>query len=817
MAGGETSAATDEAVLLASERAMEFEPTQPLQRFARKETTPEIRPPRVKRLFRKVLPARPATVADLWELEFERGLGFLLVPVHLAAGAIFYFGMTGEPNAVPMLLLTLVACGAVFATRNHRLLHLASLSLFLVLAGACLAKLETWRLDTKMLGSTISTLLEGRVAALEETAEGRFRLTLDVLSTSRPTLRYAPERVRVTARQIPDALKTGDVVSGIARLMPPSGPVRPGSYDFSFQSYFDGIGASGFFLGAVERTASQPAKPPTAVEAIGLWLGSAREAIAKHIHDRIGGPEGAVAAALMVGTRGGIPEEINEAMRRTGIYHVISISGLHMALVAGTVMGLMRACLALFPAWASRHNTKKNAAAVALLATTAYLSISGGEVAAQRSYIMLAVMLIAVLCDRAALTMRNLAISAIVVLVLSPHEVMGPSFQMSFAATAALVGAYAFWSERNRKHEQRQTVRQSGVAGWLWRRGLVVFGALAATSLIAGLATAVYGIWHFQRVAPLSLLANLAIMPIVSVIVMPFAVGAALAMPFGLDGPFLAVMGYALTAVIAMSHWFSERSPIDAVGIIPVWSALLMTVALVAATMLSTRLRVLALPFAIGGVAAMPLAMQPLALISEDARLVAIPAEDKNGNEAIAVNRPRAGSFTVDNWKYAFGTDTVLRPTSATASLHGNVLASLDENVPEGFACAGEVCAARSGTWQVIHAATGDAAKAYCGEVAILIVDDATFRGCPSGETMVVTKRDLARLGSAAIYSPLFGQSSSSASPLTIDHAIEQPYRSWHAQRLYSREARGLPPYVRPEQREGPTEDSKASGDVSPQ
>lgn len=806
MAGGETGAATDEAVLLAGERALVFEPTQPLQRFTREETTPDIGPPRIRQLFRKALPARPLTIAALWELEFERGLGFLLVPVHLAAGAIVYFGMAGEPNAMPMLLLTLAACGAVFATRNHRRAHLATLSLFLLLAGACLAKLETWRLDTKMLGSTISTRLEGRVASVEETAQGRVRLTLDVLSTSRPTLRYAPERVRVTARQIPDALKTGETVSGIARLMPPSGPVRPGSYDFSFQSYFDGIGASGFFLSAVERTTSQPAEPSTTAEAIGLWLGGAREAIAKHIRERIGGPEGAIAAALMVGTRGGIPENINEAMRRTGIYHVISISGLHMALVAGTVMGLMRACLALFPGWASRHNTKKYAAAVALVATTGYLGISGGEVAAQRSYIMLAVMLIAVLCDRAALTMRNLAISAIVVLVLSPHEVMGPSFQMSFAATAALVGAYAFWSERNRKDRKRRPVRQSSVYGWLWRRSLVVLGALAATSLIAGLATAVYGVWHFQRVAPLSLFANLAIMPIVSVIVMPCAVGAALAMPFGLDGPFLSVMGYALTAVIAMSHWFSERSPIDAVGTIPVWSALLMTAALVAATMLTTRLRVLALPFAIGGIAVIPFATQPLALISEDARLVAIPAEDKNGNEAIAVNSSRAGSFTVDTWKYAFGTNTVLRPVSAAASLDGNA--------PQGFACAGDVCAVRSGTWQVIHAATGDAAKAYCGKAAILIVDDATFDSCRNGKTMVVTKRDLARLGSAAIYPPLFGWTGSSADMLRIDHAIEQPYRPWHAQRLYSREARGLPPYVRPERREGQTENSKASGDV---
>ena len=174
---------------------------------------------------------------------------------------------------------------------------------------------------------------------------------------------------------------------------------------------------------------------------------NAREAIADHIRGSVGGAEGEIAAALIVGVRAGIPEEINEAMRRTGIYHIISISGLHMALVAGTIMVLMRGAFALFPDFSSRRPVKKYAAAAALFSIAAYLVISGVVVAAERSFIMLAVMLIAVLFDRAALTMRNLAISAIAVIVVSPHEVVGPSFQMSFAATAALVGAYAGWSD----------------------------------------------------------------------------------------------------------------------------------------------------------------------------------------------------------------------------------------------------------------------------------------------------------------------------------------------------------------------------------
>ena len=162
--------------------------------------------------------------------------------------------------------------------------------------------------------------------------------------------------------------------------------------------------------------------------------------------------------------------------------------------------------------------------------------------------------------------MRNLAISAIAVIVVSPHEVVGPSFQMSFAATAALVGAYAGWAD-HRAGKTRPPPPKRSLPAFLTRKFLLATGGLAMTSIIAGSATALFAIWHFQRVSPLSLFANLAIMPIVSV-VMFLAVASALLMPFGLDAPSLYLMGKGLTAMIAISAWISERSPVDAVGLI---------------------------------------------------------------------------------------------------------------------------------------------------------------------------------------------------------------------------------------------------------
>ncbi len=231
-------------------------------------------------------------------------------------------------------------------SRTRRLLQLAFIVALIVVLGVSFAKLETWRAGTKVLGGEISTRLTGRVELVEHQANGRTRLTIDVIATERPQLRYAPERVRVSARKIPVDIVAGSEITGIVRLRPPTGPVRPDSYDFSFESYFDGIGANGFFLSGPDLVETPAAPGPMA--RFSASVENVRAALAARIRNRIGGVEGEIAAALVVGVRAGIPEAVNEALRRTGLAHILSISGLHMALVAATIMGTLRAGFAVF-------------------------------------------------------------------------------------------------------------------------------------------------------------------------------------------------------------------------------------------------------------------------------------------------------------------------------------------------------------------------------------------------------------------------------------------------------------------------------------
>lgn len=713
------------------------------------------------------------------------GNGFLFIPVFLAVGSISYFAAPWEPGLLWLLAACLISAAMVLLLSAHQSWRAILVYILVIFVGALAAKVQTWRIDTAMFGSEITTTLTGRVITLEHQSSGRVRLTLEVLATRRPELRHVPKRIRANVRNLAEDVRPGDLVQGVVRLMPPSGPLRPQSYDFAFKSFFDGIGANGFFMSKVSLV--KDGTLPTVRQRLGAQIEDWRLRMAQHISETIGGPEGAIAAALITGIRAGIPEEINEALRISGIYHVISISGLHMALVGGTIMLTVRAACALSPSFSMRRPAKKFAAFAALLATGFYLFISGADIAAQRSFIMLAVMLVAVLFDRSALTMRNLAISAIILLLIAPHEVVGPSFQMSFAATAALVAAYGAFRERRAGQVRRAKVRRGPLVEFC--KTLIRYAAgLSITSIIAGSATALFTAWHFQQVSPLGLVANLAAMPFVSVIVMPMAVLASLLMPFGLDGLPLQLMGLGITAMNSVAFWTAERSAYDSTGAISLASVLVLTAALALLTMSSSAVRWLCVPMLVVGSVFLLSQDLPDVLISEDGRLVAVRQLDGR----LAVNRARPQSFVLDNWQRAVSSTAVLRPRADATLPASN----------DGFTCNEGLCIARAADQIVAHAQDDRIAASACAFAHVLIVDDATAVNPCADSVVVITKRDLARRGSAEIR---FRQTAawphlperSGKTGIELRYSISEPYRVWHAHRQFSREARGLAPWRR--------------------
>ena len=245
----------------------------------------------------------------------------------------------------------------------------------------------------------------------------------------------------------------------------------PGGYDFGRELFYEGIGASGFSYGAPEIIDLGP---------VPFWIrwkipiATLRESIGSRIEAALPGGTGEIANALITGDRGGIADRTTEALRRSGLGHILAISGLHMALVVGAVFGGLRAVLALSPALALRRPIKKWAALGALGAALFYLLLSGASVSTQRSFVMLSVMLVAVLLDRRAFSIRNVAVAAMIILMITPEVLLTVSFQMSFAATLTLIAGFEFVSERRRNRlvvgpRPRKSVsglRRSGSLGW---------------------------------------------------------------------------------------------------------------------------------------------------------------------------------------------------------------------------------------------------------------------------------------------------------------------------------------------------------------
>ena len=582
---------------------------------------------------------RSAAVALRTELDFATP--FLLSPLVFGLGAVVYFLAPREPDGLALAILCAVTLGAAAWTRERA--RAIWTVCFLLAAGLAAGKLRTTVLDTPALGWPSVGILQGTVEWTETRANGSVRYTVrvrDFDGRGAPDLR----RVRVSNARGGPVLAPGDGLRARVRLMPPAGPVVPGGYDFGFFGWFQGRGAAGFTLGAVERAG------PT-FDGVGIEIARWRFGIGQRIDSAMDRETGPLAKALVIGDRSGIAEPVAESLRISGLAHILAISGLHMMLVTGLVFVSLRKVCALVSVESLRWQVKKWAAGGALLFATAYLLLSGMNVSTQRAYVMVCIMLAAVLIDRRALTLRNVALAAFVVLAWQPEAVFAPGFQMSFAAATALVSAYALWLRWRPAQGER---------GWFATAGANLAG-LSFTSLVAGFATSPFAAYHFHRIATLSLPANLLAMPIVSLAVMPLVVLAVLVMPLGLDPLVLPLLGWALEAVVAVSLAVSDWEGLVRTGIVPAATFALLVTAFCWLTLLRTWLRLLGLvPLAL---AALPVtfAATPILAVHENGENVAaIQAERlvlSRGRETSFANKLIAESFPRDGAVAKFACD----------------------------------------------------------------------------------------------------------------------------------------------------------------
>ncbi len=469
-------------------------------------------------------------------LLYQRGHLLPWAPVCLGLGIALYFLWPGEPGLSVYASFGGMAI-AVAGMALRRPGGLASLgwAVALLALGFLVAGARAHRVGDHVLGWRYYGPVEGRIVATDRSASDALRLTLDQVRLTRVPQGRTPGRVRVSlhgaAAEDADRLHPGMVVMLTAHLSPPQGPVEPGGFDFRRHAWFQGLGAVGY-----SRVPVMLAAPSGAGLAVARW----RARIGDRVRAVLPGAAGGFAVAVITGDRSGIQRADLEALRAANTAHLLAISGLHMGLLVGVVFAVLRYGLALFPWLALRLSTRKLAAAGALAAAAIYLIMSGRNVATERAFVMAAVVLLAVLLDRRAISLRAVAVAAMVVLLLRPETLLGPGFQMSFAATTALVAVFG-------------AVRRFDLPR-LPRWVAPVVGVLAS-SAIAGAATAPVGAFHFNAVSQYGLVANLLSVPLMGSVVMPAAVLAAALSPVGLEAIGLWVMGWGLRWILFVAQW----------------------------------------------------------------------------------------------------------------------------------------------------------------------------------------------------------------------------------------------------------------------
>jgi competence protein ComEC len=599
----------------------------------------------------------PAIVA---QLEAEQERWFLWLPVMVGLGIVGYFMLPTEPLLSVALIPLAVALILSLVWREGIGAIIVGGAFLAVSLGFGLAKLRTEIARSPVLERQFGLVdVRGFVELVEPRPNRGQRLTIRVVTLGALVPEKRPYRIRVRTMAALPGLKPGDGVRVKATLAPPAIPSLPGDYDFARAAWFNMLGGVGFAL-------AKPALDPDIGPApLSLQFWAAIEKIRWSINRRISAAmpteAGEIAKGLITGERGGITQATNDAYRDSGLFHILSISGLHMVIMAGAIFWLIRFGLALWPRVALDFPIKKWAAAGAAIAALGYLLISGSAPATVRSWLMITVMFFAMILDRPALALRNVALSALLIMLVFPENVFDLGFQMSFAAVVAMISTYEYLRERHRAREaaQQRTPERGAVMNVLLFLGGIVF-----STLIAGFSVAPFTIYHFHNTQQYAVLANMIAMPLCDIIVMPAALGVLVLMPFGLEALPLWVMGHGIDAMTWVAYAVARlpgavlRTPA-----IPTLSFVLMVVGGLWLCLWMRRWRLLGIAAIAAGIGLSPTLRHPDILIGRDGQLVAVRTA---ANELSALPA-KGAAFELTRWLEHDGDSRKVKAVTAQA------------------------------------------------------------------------------------------------------------------------------------------------------
>ncbi|WP_026149801.1 ComEC/Rec2 family competence protein [Sphingobium xenophagum] len=651
-------------------------------------------------------------------LETEREQIPLWVPIALGAGIAAWFLL---PDRAGWLAF---CCGALaLACLGSLLPDGARLRRMIVAGGmlACIGCALIWGkavlLGQPPLARAVFTMVTGEVMAVRAVPAQQMVRTM-LRPVDAPGL-PATIRVNIAEADVPAGLGEGAVIRFRVRLMPPAPPSVPGGYDFAARAYFQGIGATGKALKPIDVLRPSTAPPPL------------RARLFAHIREQVDGPAQGIAVALATGDQGAIAEADAEAMRRSGLAHLLSISGLHVTALIGAVIFLLTRVMALSQRAALDWPLMLIAAGGGALAGIGYTLLTGAEVPTLRSCIAALLVLGGLALGRDAITLRLVAVGALIVLVLWPEAMTGPSFQMSFAAVTALVALA--------EHPRFRALTSARDEGWARRAGRVL-AAMLMTGIVVELVLMPIALFHFHKAGMLGAFANLVAIPLTTFVVMPLEALALLFDLVGLGALFWWMTAQTLNLLLLIAHGVAA-SPMATMltPAVPSWLFALMIGGLLWCLLWRSGWRWLGLgPVAIG-VTGVLLLSPPDILVTSDGRHVAV----RTSTGGMALLRAGAGDYVRDTLAESAGYDG---PIEAMADLRQ-------------ARCSTDLCAvgmqAGGRRWHVLATRSDMLVERAlfsqeCAAADIVIADRALPRWCRP-RWLKIDRRMLARTGGIAI------------------------------------------------------------------
>ncbi|QLC21671.1 ComEC family competence protein [Parasphingopyxis sp. CP4] len=572
-------------------------------------------------------------------LQLERDQIPLWLPVALGCGIASWFALADRSAWIAFIMLALaVACACFALGQGLRIVRIAGIAAMMMALGCILIWIRAERTDTETLGRPVASDFTAQVVSVEHLpARQSIRLRLRSPSDTSLPVQF---RVNIDEDAAPDGLAAGAWVALEARLMPPPRAAVPGAYDFSQRAWFDGIGATGRAWGDVRIVREAEGGSWRG------WLEAQRTRLAAHVADRVGGREGAIAATLATGDRGRIAEEDADAMRRSGLAHLLAISGLHVTAVIGVAMLLVLKTLALSPRLALNLPLIVIAAGAGALAGLAYTLFTGSQVPTVRACIAAMLILIGVAMGRDAITLRLVATGALIVLLLWPETLVGPSFQLSFAAVTAIVALH--------EHPRVKRLLSRRDERFFAKVGRFTLGLLL-TGIVVEIALMPIALYHFNKAGLYGALANIIAIPLTSFVIIPLEALALFLDMFGLGAPVWWIVGQALSLLMTLAHSVSETpGAVALLPSMPITAYVAMIIGGLWFLLWKSAWRYWGLPIVMFGGAWALVSPAPDILVTGDGQHMAIRQADGR----LALLRPRAGDYVRDIFNETSGLES---------------------------------------------------------------------------------------------------------------------------------------------------------------